>query len=204
MLIFFRKWFRNAKSGPKFGRRGVVLVILMPGEKGSGTPFRIACFWERTFGTAFRCVPSQKYPCLSPFVFVSQHLGSWKHASHKVKCLSTLCQFVELVSGAGRAMAQAVSRWPVTAEARVRARVNPCGICGGQSGTGQVFSEYFGFPCKYHSTIAPYSPITALWGVRLHWPSSTLSQPRPSVRGFTSDPADWLETERKKEKSGSH
>jgi hypothetical protein len=46
-------------------------------------------------------------------------------------------------------MGQAVSRWPLTAEARVRARVNPCGICGGQSGTGQVFSEYFGFPCKY-------------------------------------------------------
>jgi hypothetical protein len=46
-------------------------------------------------------------------------------------------------------MAQAVSRWPLTAEAWVRARVNPCGICGGQSGTGQVFSEYFGFPCKY-------------------------------------------------------
>jgi hypothetical protein len=46
-------------------------------------------------------------------------------------------------------MAQAVSRWRLTAEARVRARVNPCGICGGQSGTGQVFSEYFGFPCKY-------------------------------------------------------
>jgi hypothetical protein len=49
----------------------------------------------------------------------------------------------------GRAMAQAVSRWPLAAEARVRARVNPCEICGGQSGTGQVFSEYFGFPCKY-------------------------------------------------------
>jgi hypothetical protein len=46
-------------------------------------------------------------------------------------------------------MAQAVSRWPLTAEARVRARVNPCGICGGQSSTGQVFSEYFGLPCKY-------------------------------------------------------
>jgi hypothetical protein len=45
----------------------------------------------------------------------------------------------------GRAMAQAVSRWPLTTEARV----NPCGICGGQSGTGQVLSEYFGFPCKY-------------------------------------------------------
>jgi hypothetical protein len=58
-------------------------------------------------------------------------------------------------------MAQAVSRWPLTAEVRVRARVNPRGICGGQSGTGQVFSEYFDFPCKYHSTIAPYSSITA-------------------------------------------
>jgi hypothetical protein len=58
-------------------------------------------------------------------------------------------------------MAQAVNRWSLTAEARVRARVDPCVICGGQSGTGQVFSEYFGFPCKYHSTIAPHPPITA-------------------------------------------
>jgi hypothetical protein len=70
-------------------------------------------------------------------------------------CIS-FCSYV-----LSRAMAQAVSRWPLTAEARVRARVNPCGICGGQSGTGQVLSEYFGFPCKYHSTIAPYSSVTA-------------------------------------------
>jgi hypothetical protein len=35
----------------------------------------------------------------------------------------------------GRAMAQVVSRRHPTAEARVRSRVNPCGICGGQSGT---------------------------------------------------------------------
>jgi hypothetical protein len=40
----------------------------------------------------------------------------------------------------GRAMAQAVSRRPLTAEARVRSRVSPCGICGGQSGTGTGFS----------------------------------------------------------------
>jgi hypothetical protein len=33
-------------------------------------------------------------------------------------------------------MAQAVSRQPLTAEARFRARVNPGGIFGGQSGTG--------------------------------------------------------------------
>jgi hypothetical protein len=37
-------------------------------------------------------------------------------------------------------MAQVVSSRPLTAEARVRARVNPCGICGGQSGTGTGFS----------------------------------------------------------------
>jgi hypothetical protein len=37
-------------------------------------------------------------------------------------------------------MAQVVSRRPLTAEARVRSRVNPCGICGGQSGTGTGFS----------------------------------------------------------------
>jgi hypothetical protein len=46
----------------------------------------------------------------------------------------------------GRAVAQAVSRWLPTAAARVRF-LAACGVCGGQSGTGQVFSEYFGFPC---------------------------------------------------------
>jgi hypothetical protein len=37
-------------------------------------------------------------------------------------------------------MAQAVSRWSLTTETQVRARVDPCGICGGQSGTGAGFS----------------------------------------------------------------
>jgi hypothetical protein len=59
-------------------------------------------------------------------------------------------------------MAQAVSRWPLTAETRVRARVDPCGIYGGQSGTGAGFSPSSSVsPCQYHSTIAPYSSITA-------------------------------------------
>jgi hypothetical protein len=35
-----------------------------------------------------------------------------------------------------------------TAPGRVRAQVRSCGIYGGQSGTGTVFSEYFGFPCQ--------------------------------------------------------
>jgi hypothetical protein len=45
----------------------------------------------------------------------------------------------------GRAMAQAVSRRPVTAGSRVRAQVNPCEICGGQSGTGTGFSPSSSF-----------------------------------------------------------
>jgi hypothetical protein len=56
----------------------------------------------------------------------------------------------------GRAMAQAVSRRPPTAEARVRSRVSPCRICGGQSGTGTGFSPSTSvFPCQFHSTGAP-------------------------------------------------
>jgi hypothetical protein len=49
----------------------------------------------------------------------------------------------------GRAKAQAVSRRLPTTAARVPAQVTSCGICGGQSGTGVGFSEYFGFPCQF-------------------------------------------------------
>jgi hypothetical protein len=56
----------------------------------------------------------------------------------------------------------AVNHWPLTAEAQVRARINPCVICGSQSGIGTGFSpSSLVFPCYYHSTIAPYSSITA-------------------------------------------
>jgi hypothetical protein len=49
-----------------------------------------------------------------------------------------------------RAMVQAVSRHSVTAEARVRAWVSPCGICGGKSGTGTGFSPSSSvLPCQY-------------------------------------------------------
>jgi hypothetical protein len=50
--------------------------------------------------------------------------------------------------GEGCVMTQAVSRRPLTAEARVRSQVSPCGICGGQSGTGTGFPPSTSvFPC---------------------------------------------------------
>jgi hypothetical protein len=42
-------------------------------------------------------------------------------------------------------------RWHPTAAAQVRARVWQVGFVVDKMATGQVFSEYFGFPCQPHS-----------------------------------------------------
>jgi hypothetical protein len=91
-------------------------------------------------------------------------------------------------------MAQAVSRRPLTLEARIRVRIVQCGICGGQSGAATDFSpSSLVFPCHYHSTVAVHNII---WGmnsrplvaaVQRHslTPSTgrttTMSQPRRTV-----------------------
>jgi hypothetical protein len=41
---------------------GEVLIISIPGKKGSGMPFWLASFLERTSEMAFWHVLSQKYP----------------------------------------------------------------------------------------------------------------------------------------------
>jgi hypothetical protein len=48
----------------------------------------------------------------------------------------------------GRAVAQAVSRWLPTAAARVRVRAGMWGFVVDKAALGQVFSEYFSFPCQ--------------------------------------------------------
>ena len=56
----------------------------------------------------------------------------------------------------GRAMTKAVSHRPLTMKYRVRSRVSPRGICGGQSGTGTgVPPSTSVFLCQFHSTGAP-------------------------------------------------
>jgi hypothetical protein len=52
------------------------------------------------------------------------------------------CHVFCYVTHYGHAMAQAVSRQPLTAEEWVLTRVSPHGICGGQSDTGTDFSPH--------------------------------------------------------------
>jgi hypothetical protein len=60
----------------------------------------------------------------------------------------------------GFVVARAVSCQPLIMEAQVYAKVSPCGICGGQSGTVMGFSlEFLSSPHKYHSTVALSFPI---------------------------------------------
>jgi hypothetical protein len=62
-----------------------------------------------------------------------QYLSMRFHSSENVDC-GPACSQLRLCLG--RALTQAVSRRPLTAEVRVCAPVGPCEICGGQSGTG--------------------------------------------------------------------
>jgi hypothetical protein len=99
------------------------------------------------------------------------HICQWTQKNVlNYKCLilryiPSVSDILEFCWTVGRAMAEAVSRRPLTAEDRVRAQVNPCGIYGGQSGTGTGFSPSFSvFPCQYHSTVSLQTHIN--WGMK--------------------------------------
>jgi hypothetical protein len=51
----------------------------------------------------------------------------------------------------GRGMAHVVSRWPLTAEARVRAQIIPCGICDVLVALGQGFLRVLRFSLSVSS-----------------------------------------------------
>jgi hypothetical protein len=77
----------------------------------------------------------------------------------------------------GRAIARAVSCLLPTLAAWVRAQLRSCGICSGLSSTGQVFAEYFDFPCQFsfHRLLRPH-PHRPASGRRTKW---TQSHPTP-------------------------
>jgi hypothetical protein len=82
-----------------------------------------------------------------------QQFPKFQEDSYFVRVYYYYCCYYYIFQLKGRAMAQAVSSRPLTAEARVRSRVNPCGICGGQSSTGTGISPSASvFPCQFHST----------------------------------------------------
>jgi hypothetical protein len=57
-------------------------------------------------------------------------------------------QCIRASQARSHAIAQAVSRWLPTAAAQVQARVWKVGFVVDKVALGQVFSEYFGFPCQ--------------------------------------------------------
>jgi hypothetical protein len=66
-----------------------------------------------------------------------------------------------LIRTLGNAMAQAVSHWLPTAAARVRAQSGHVGFVVDKMGLGQIFSEYFGFPCQssLHQILHPHNHL---------------------------------------------
>jgi hypothetical protein len=68
-------------------------------------------------------------------------------------CIDISCIF-------SRAIAEVVSRWLPTGAAQVRARVWQVGFVVDKVASGQVFSEYFGFPyqnCSFHQLLHPHN-----------------------------------------------
>jgi hypothetical protein len=91
----------------------------------------------------------------------------------------------DVCGSAGRAIAQAVSRWLPTEAARVRARVWQVGFVVDKVALGQVSSEYFVSPVNLHSTNSSIITITrgrynrSFSGRRAEWTQYGFHPPPP-------------------------
>jgi hypothetical protein len=70
-----------------------------------------------------------------------------------------MLEFFKDICILGRAIAQTVSRWLPTAAVRVRAHSGHVRFVVNKVALGQVFSEYFGFPCQssFHQILHPHN-----------------------------------------------
>jgi hypothetical protein len=71
--------------------------------------------------------------------------------------LSLVSTTEELLGRSGRAIAEAVSHWLPTAAARVNPGCGQVGFMVDKVASGQVFSEYFCFPCYSFHQNSPSS-----------------------------------------------
>jgi hypothetical protein len=86
----------------------------------------------------------------------------WRSTSTSSNIIQGVVTTYRTIWCVDHAIAQAVSRRLLSAEASVHASVSPCGICGGLSGTGAgSFWSPSVFPCRHHSTSTSYSLISS-------------------------------------------
>jgi hypothetical protein len=88
----------------------------------------------------------------------------------------------------GHAITDAVNRWLLTAAARVSARVSQVLFVVDKVASGQVFSEYFGFPCQnrsFHQLLHSHNhPGQVQWariGRSAEWTQYGLHPPPPPI-----------------------
>jgi hypothetical protein len=96
-------------------------------------------------------------------MFMSKGEAMSPNCSHQRANCSSPGWYMSMESHVGRAMAQVVfSRRPLTAESRLRARVNLCGMRGGRNCTGTGFPPSSSvFPCQYHPTVVLHTHISS-------------------------------------------
>jgi hypothetical protein len=83
VLFFLRKGSRTQSDPKSVGEQWCLLYQCLK-KKSSWTPFRLVFFWERTSGTAFLRIPSQKYRCLKQTSQSTSYLWHFLHASWEV------------------------------------------------------------------------------------------------------------------------